>query len=56
MPIMDDFDFLTEYAKLSDEFKKEIQIYVLSSTSDSDEIRRIKKNHCVNEFLINLYH
>lgn len=51
MPIMNGFDFLEEYDKLSDEFKKEIQIYVLSSTLDSEEIKRIKENNYVTEFL-----
>ncbi|OXB01605.1 response regulator [Flavobacterium pectinovorum] len=51
MPIMNGFDFLEEYDKLSDEFKKENQIYVLSSTLDSDEIKKIKENNYVTEFL-----
>lgn len=51
MPIMNGFDFLEEYDKLSEEFKKEIQIYVLSSTLDPDEIKRIKNNHYVTDFL-----
>lgn len=51
MPIMNGFDFLEEYGKLSDEFKKENQIYVLSSTLDSDEIKKIKENNYVTEFL-----
>jgi len=51
MPIMNGFDFLNEYDKLNEDFKKEIQIYVLSSTLDSDEIKRIKENHYVTDFL-----
>ena len=51
MPIMNGFDFLEEYDKLSDEFKKENQIYVLSSTLDSDEIKKIRDNNYVTEFL-----
>jgi CheY-like chemotaxis protein len=51
MPIMNGFDFLEEYDKLSDEFKKENQIYVLSSTLDSDEIKKIRENNYVTEFL-----
>ncbi len=51
MPIMNGFDFLNEYDKLNEDFKKEIQIYVLSSTLDPDEIKRIKENHYVTEFL-----
>lgn len=51
MPIMNGFEFLEEFDKLNNEIKKEIQIYVLSSTLDSDEILRIKQNKCVTSFL-----
>ncbi|MDA6072009.1 response regulator [Flavobacterium sp. AC] len=51
MPIMNGFEFLNEFDKLNDEIKKETQIYVLSSTLDSDEILRIKKINYVNGFL-----
>lgn len=51
MPIMNGFEFLEEFDKLNNEIKKETQIYVLSSTLDSDEILRIKQNRCVTGFL-----
>ncbi|WP_264536511.1 response regulator [Flavobacterium sp. N1736] len=51
MPIMNGFGFLEEYDKFNAEFKKEIQIYVLSSTLDPDEIKRIKENNYVTAFL-----
>lgn len=51
MPIMNGFGFLEEYDKFDIAFKKEIQIYVLSSTLDPDEIKRIKDNNYVTEFL-----
>ena len=51
MPIMNGLDFLEEFDKLSENFKKEIQIYVLSSTLDPDEIKRINENNYVTEFL-----
>lgn len=51
MPIMNGFEFLDEFDKLSTEIKKETQIYVLSSTLDSDEILRIKENNYVSGFL-----
>lgn len=51
MPIMNGFDFLDEFHKLSDSFKKEIQIYILSSTLDSDEITKITTNQYVSGFL-----
>ena len=51
MPIMNGFDFLAEFDQLNEHLKKGIQIYVLSSTLDVDEIRRIKENDYVTDFL-----
>lgn len=51
MPIMNGFEFLNAYEGLSEQFKKTIQIYVLSSTLDLDEIKRIKENNYVDGFL-----
>lgn len=51
MPVMNGFDFLNAYDKLNDELKKVIQIYVLSSTLDQDEIKKINENNYVRGFL-----
>lgn len=51
MPVMNGFEFLNEYNKLSVEFKKDIQVYVLSSTLDPDEITEINKNKAVFKLL-----
>jgi CheY-like chemotaxis protein len=51
MPIMNGFEFLDVYDKFSEEFKKTTQIYVLSSTLDQDEIKRIEENNYVVGFL-----
>lgn len=51
MPIMNGLEFLEEYRKLSPEFKEIAQIYILSSTMDQDEIKRIKENNDVMGFL-----
>lgn len=51
MPVMNGFEFLNAYANLSDEFKKVIQIYVLSSTLDQDDINKINENNYVTGFL-----
>lgn len=51
MPIMNGFSFLNAYENLNEEFKKDIQIYVLSSTLDLDEIKKIKENKYVVGFL-----
>lgn len=51
MPVMNGLEFLEEFHKLNKELKKEIQIYVLSSTLDPDEISQINANKYVSGFL-----
>ena len=47
MPVMNGYEFLEEFDKLSEETKKQVQIYVLSSTLDAAEIAFIKENQYV---------
>ncbi|WP_163410604.1 response regulator [Flavobacterium ajazii] len=51
MPIMNGFEFLNEFQKLNEDIKKETQIYVISSTLNPDEIKQIKRNKNVTDFL-----
>jgi len=51
MPIMNGFEFLDAFEKLNKEIRNEIQIYVLSSTLDPDELEHISKNDNVTGFL-----
>jgi CheY-like chemotaxis protein len=51
MPIMNGTQFLVEYEKLEDELKKETQIFMLSSSLDADEIKHLKGNIYVTDFL-----
>jgi CheY-like chemotaxis protein len=51
MPIMNGAQFLLEYEKLDDELKRETQIFMLSSSLDTDEIKRLKDNIYVTDFL-----
>lgn len=51
MPVMNGFEFLAKYAELDNDIKKENQIYVLSSTLDSDEIKKISESKYVTDFL-----
>lgn len=51
MPIMNGFEFLDIFQTLNMEIQKETQIYVVSSTLDSDEIEQIRKNEFVQDFL-----
>tara|TARA_R100001369_G_scaffold50016_5_gene76765 strand:+ start:1824 stop:2219 length:396 start_codon:yes stop_codon:yes gene_type:complete len=49
MPIMDGWEFLDEFGKISRE--REIRIYILSSSVDSRDIERAKKYDMVNGFI-----
>jgi response regulator RpfG family c-di-GMP phosphodiesterase len=51
MPIMNGAQFLLEYEKLEDELRKETQIFILSSSLDPDEIKLLKDNIHVKDFL-----
>lgn len=51
MPEMDGFDFLTKYDTLTEELKKETQIFMLSSTLDPFDIQRAKSNPYVKALL-----
>jgi len=50
MPVMDGFEFLKEFDKLPEDVKEKIEIFVLSSTLDSDEIKKVKENKYVSDF------
>lgn len=51
MPIMNGFEFLNIFETLNEEIKNEIQIFVMSSTLDQEEIKHIKDNIYVKDFL-----
>ncbi len=51
MPIMNGFDFLKTFDQFDEKYKNDIEIYVLSSTLDPDEINEIKKNKYVRKML-----
>lgn len=48
---MDGFEFLLKYEMLSEELKKETQIFMLSSTLDPNDITRAKNNTYVKTLL-----
>ncbi|WP_433780291.1 response regulator [Flavobacterium anhuiense] len=50
MPIMNGFEFLEEFDRLPKDVKEKIEIFVLSSTLDSEEIRKVKENKYVTDF------
>lgn len=51
MPEMNGLEFLQQYNTLTEELKRETQIFMLTSSLDSDEINRIKSNDHVSGFL-----
>jgi CheY-like chemotaxis protein len=50
MPIMNGFEFLEHFTSLEEQIKEKIQIFVLSSTLDLDEIKKVKENSYVSGF------
>ena len=51
MPIMNGAQFLLEYEKLDSELKSNTQIFMLSSSLDANEIKLLKENIYVTDFL-----
>lgn len=51
MPEMNGLQFLVEYEKLSQELQRETQIFMLTSSLDADDLKRIKANDHVTGFL-----
>lgn len=51
MPEMNGTQFLKEFENLPEELKRETQIFMLTSSLDSEEINRLKDNSYVTGFL-----
>ena len=51
MPEMDGFGFLAAYENLNADLKKQTQIFILSSTLNTEEINRGKNNQYVKQVL-----
>lgn len=50
MPIMNGFEFLDEFSRLAEKINGKVEIFVLSSTLDTDEIKKAKENKYVTDF------
>ncbi len=51
MPEMGGFEFLNQFETLDVSYKKDTKIFMLSSTLDTEEIRRVENNQYVTCFL-----
>lgn len=49
MPVMDGFEFLSRYDLLSEDIKHGTEIFMLSSTLDSTDIKRANENNYVKK-------
>jgi two-component system, chemotaxis family, chemotaxis protein CheY len=52
MPFVDGWMFLDDYAEIKQNLKKEIRIYMVSSSIDPRDIARAKGNEHVREYVI----
>lgn len=52
MPIMDGWDFIEEYDKIKDKVRKDIRIYLVSSSIDERDEMRSKQYDMVTDYII----
>lgn len=51
MPVMDGWEFLEEYGKIPQEIRKNIQLYMFSSSISAHDMERATSNPNVNDYL-----
>jgi CheY-like chemotaxis protein len=52
MPVMDGWEFLKEYSQLRPAIKKDITLFIVSSSISPKEVERAKNFRAVSDFLI----
>jgi CheY-like chemotaxis protein len=52
MPVMDGWEFLKEYSDLKPKLKKDIALFIVSSSISPQEVERSKSYRAVTDFLI----
>ncbi|MBP2831313.1 response regulator [Aquimarina sp. U1-2] len=52
MPIMDGWEFLNEFSKIKHQFDEKINLYVVSSSIDERDIKRVKSIAWVSNYLV----
>ena len=52
MPVMDGWEFLSEFIKIKNNFEKKITLYVVSSSIDPRDLERARSFNMVTDYLI----
>jgi len=52
MPVMNGWEFMEEFAKIRNMLKKKIEIYILSSSTDSHDIKKAKSNPEIKDYIV----
>lgn len=52
MPVMDGWEFLSEFVKIKNNFNKKITLYVVSSSIDPRDLERARSFNLVTDYLI----
>lgn len=56
MPVMDGWEFLEKFSEIKDELKKEIKLYVVSSSINPSDVNRAKSSPSVQDYLVKPVH
>lgn len=51
MPVLDGWGFLDEYRKMAESVKRNITLYILSSSNSPQDIKRARKNQEISGFI-----
>jgi CheY-like chemotaxis protein len=52
MPVMNGWEFMDEFVKIRPALQKKIEIYILSSSTDSHDIQKAKSNPEVTDYIV----
>lgn len=52
MPVMNGWEFMDEFVKIRPALQKKIDIYILSSSTDSHDIQKAKSNPEVTDYIV----
>lgn len=52
MPVMNGWEFMEEFVKIRSAIQKKIEIYILSSSTDSHDIQRAKSNPEITGYIV----